>query len=54
MTNKNHRIALFLLVALLTAGNVFSQSTNTLSSTNAPGRGQGRGNANNNDAFYSN
>ena len=53
MKNKLSCIALFPLVALLFARNVFPQSTNALSSTNAPGQGQRRGgNANNNDAFY--
>jgi enterochelin esterase family protein len=54
MKNKLNYIGPFLLIALLSAENVFSQSTNSLSSTNAPGRGQRRGNANNNnnDAFY--
>jgi enterochelin esterase-like enzyme len=53
MKNKPHRIALFLLAALLSAENVFSQSTNSLSSTNAPSRGRGRSPANPmNDAFY--
>jgi enterochelin esterase family protein len=46
MKNKLTCIALFLM-GLLSAENVFSQSTN------APGQGQRRGgNANNNDAFY--
>ena len=54
MKNKLNYIGPFLLIALLSAENVFSQSTNSLSSPNAPGRGQRRGNANNNnnDAFY--
>src|SRR5476649_2308156 len=52
MKNKPHRIAPFLLIALLSAENIFSQTTNapTGASTNAPGRGNA--NNNNNDAFY--
>jgi enterochelin esterase-like enzyme len=53
MKNKLNFFAPFLLVALLSVENVFPQSTNALSSTNAPVQGQRRArNANNNDSFY--